>query len=330
MGSTRWSDDAYKGVVTRNVASHGSAFVHDADIKSGAAPAAVHNLLDPKELTVRESRDSTEHPESTAILVGLDVTGSMASVVRTIHSKLPTLLGLLLRKGYVTDPQVLFAAIGDATCDRAPLQVGQFESGVEMEGDLSKFFLEQGGGGQQTESYELFAFLGARKTAIDCLEKRGKKGYCFIIGDEKPYSTVKRGEVDRIIGGGLEGDIPVKQIFMELQEKYTTFYVLPRGASNGSDEEIAGTWKKLLGDEHVLRLQDANGIAELIATQIAMCEGTADADGVVKDLEENGTEKALVRAVTGSLSTGYRGGVVTKVPADALETTGGTSRVERI
>ena len=31
-------------------------------------------------------------------------------------------------QGSVTDPQVLFMAIGDATSDLAPLQVGQFES----------------------------------------------------------------------------------------------------------------------------------------------------------------------------------------------------------
>ena len=32
----------------------------------------------------------------------------------------------------------MFGAIGDATCDRAPLQVGQFESDNRMDGDLEQ------------------------------------------------------------------------------------------------------------------------------------------------------------------------------------------------
>jgi hypothetical protein len=34
--------------------------------------------------------------------------------------------------------------IGDATCDRAPLQIGQFESGIEINQDLAKLWLEGG------------------------------------------------------------------------------------------------------------------------------------------------------------------------------------------
>ena len=37
-----------------------------------------------------------------------------------------------------TDPQILFGAIGDATCDRVPLQIGQFESDNRMDDDLGR------------------------------------------------------------------------------------------------------------------------------------------------------------------------------------------------
>ena len=106
-------------------------------------------------------------------------------------------MGLLLRKGYLAHPQILIGGIGDATCDRAPLQVGQFESGIEIDEDLAKLWLEGGGGGQQTESYELAMYFMARHTSIDCLEKRGQRGYLFLIGDEMPYPKVKRKEVAR-------------------------------------------------------------------------------------------------------------------------------------
>ncbi len=143
----------------------------------------------------RESRDSAEHPQSLAIAVLFDVTGSMRDVPRTLQAKLPQLLGLLLRKGYVTDPQIMFGAIGDATCDRAPLQIGQFESDNRMDDDLGRILLEGGGGGQKTESYELALYFMARHTVTDCFAKRGRRGYLFIIGDEMAYPRVKPGEV---------------------------------------------------------------------------------------------------------------------------------------
>ena len=100
-----------------------------------------------------------------------DVTGSMGSVPRTLQAKLPQLLGLLLRKNYAEHPQIIFGAIGDATVDRAPLQIGQFESDNRMDGDLERILLEGGGGGQKTESYELAMYFMARHTAIDCFQQ---------------------------------------------------------------------------------------------------------------------------------------------------------------
>ncbi len=133
----------------------------------------------------------------------------MRDVPRQLQQKLPQLLGLLLRKGYADDPQILFGAIGDATCDRAPLQVGQFESDNRMDDDLSRILLEGGGGGQKTESYELAMYFMARHTVTDCYAKRGKRGYLFLIGDEMAYPRVKRAEVAAVIGDGPQADIPL-------------------------------------------------------------------------------------------------------------------------
>lgn len=331
MGSSCWSDESYRSRVNHSTATRGTAFTHDADIREGVVDTKVHDLLNPHGLKVRESRDSAAHPDSNAVIVALDVTGSMASVVKTIHATLPTLMGLLLRGNYLADPQILFCAVGDATCDRVPLQVGQFESGEEMEGDLSRVFLEQGGGGQKTESYELAAYLAARKTSIDCWEKRGRRGYMFFIGDELPYPKLKKAEVDRLIGAGLEVDVPVEELFRELQERYTVFYVLPVDASHGSDREVSARWEKLVGVEHVLRLEKADGVAALIATQIGLCEGVADADTAAKHLEANGVEKALAHTVVSATSKSSRGGSsVVKMPSGTLAPSEGADSVRRL
>jgi hypothetical protein len=161
MGSGIWSTDVYDAAARYRPASGASAFAYS----DGGARTA-HPALDPRGVAVRESRDSDEHPASVAIAVLFDVTGSMGTVPRTLQAKLPKLLGLLLCKGYVQHPQILFGAIGDAACDRVPLQIGQFESDNRMDGDQGRIVIEGGGGGQLTESYELAMYFMARHTGL--------------------------------------------------------------------------------------------------------------------------------------------------------------------
>ena len=75
--------------------------------------------MNPLGVAVRESRDSDIHPESHAVAVLFDVTGSMQKVPRILQENLPRLMGLLIRKGYLEHPHILIGAIGDATCDDA-------------------------------------------------------------------------------------------------------------------------------------------------------------------------------------------------------------------
>ena len=254
MGSGRWSTDVYDAAARFRAATGASPFAH-----SDSGARTTHPALDPHGVAVRESRDSAEHPRSLAIAVLFDVTGSMRTVPRTLQAKLPQLLGLLLRKGYAQDPQVLFGAIGDATCDRAPLQVGQFESDNRMDDDLGRILLEGGGGGQKTESYELALYFMARHTAADCYDKRGKRGYLFIIGDEMPYQRVKRAEAAAVIGDGLQADIPLRSVVAEVTRRWDTYYLLPQGASYAGDREVLGRWRDLLG-QNVIELADLDTV----------------------------------------------------------------------
>src|SRR5215813_10555612 len=103
MGSGRWSTNVYDAAASYRATTGTSAFAF-----SDGGATSVHPDLDPNGVLVRESRDCDEHPRSLAIAVLFDVTGSMRSVPRVLQTKLPGLLGLLLRKGYAEDPQILF------------------------------------------------------------------------------------------------------------------------------------------------------------------------------------------------------------------------------
>jgi len=205
MGSSSYDSSVYSARIEHHRETHTDAFTHTAAVLSGATAAGVHESLDPSKPNragklIRESFDSDLHPTANSIAVLFDVTGSMAEVPRLFVEALGTLMQTLTREGFVSDPQVLFGAIGDATTDRAPLQVGQYEAGNEMDAALTKILLERGGGPGYHESYELGMYYMARHTDLNSLTKREKKGYLFITGDELPYNEVKRHEVKQVIG----------------------------------------------------------------------------------------------------------------------------------
>ncbi|MEU6750635.1 hypothetical protein ABZ914_30850 [Spirillospora sp. NPDC046719] len=284
MGSGNWSTDVYAARASYRASTGSSAFAY-----SDGGATTTHPDLDPKGVALRESRDSDDHPESLAIGVLFDVTGSMGGVPRTLQTKLPDLLGLLLRKGYVEHPHILFGAVGDATCDRAPLQIGQFEADNRMDDDLGKILLEGGGGGQMRESYELAMYFMARHTSIDCFEKRGKRGYLFMIGDELAYPKIKRREVAKVVGDDLERDLPIEDVLRELQRMYEVYFIIPEGAYHSGSRELKDFWQGLLG-QHVLYLDDLDAVCETIALTVGLAEDAIDLDEGLEHLAEAGSD----------------------------------------
>lgn len=149
MGGGTYTHEAYEKIrVTRDYANKSREEI----FKS----RKLDPEMDPRNIQLRESRDSDEHPESVSIIVALDVTGSMGFVPEDlVKNTLPDLMGTLMKAG-IKHPQILFLGIGDHVYDNAPLQVGQFESSAELlDRWLTKVYLEQGGGGNSGESYHL-------------------------------------------------------------------------------------------------------------------------------------------------------------------------------
>jgi hypothetical protein len=298
MGSGRWTPDTYYDRAAARVAAGTDTFAYSrAAIESGQLKP--HQTLDPMGLGIRQSRDNAEHPNSNAVIISLDVTGSMGRVCRGIHANLPQLHELLLANGCLPDPQVCFAAVGDATCDAVPFQIGQFESDNRMDENLEHMILEGGGGGQKTESYELMLYAAARHTATDCWDKRGRKGYLFIIGDETAYPSAYRGIVTKVFGGTPQADVPLKQLAAEAAERWHVFFVIPGGASYGRDPTIVRFWSDLLGSDHVIALQSPEQTSECIALTIAANEGEPDLPTAA--VKGRGVVGSAIDAITGAL-----------------------------
>jgi hypothetical protein len=283
MGYSNWSDTVYEERQQERQRKRQTAFVYDQQVRE-SGEICVHPQMDPYGVT-RESRDSAQHPDSVAVAAIFDVTGSMGSVPRVLQTKLGSLMRLLIDEQYLLHPQVLFGAVGDAYCDRVPLQIGQFESGLEMDEDLGRIYLEGGGGGQVYETYELALYFMARHTTTDCHERRGRKGYLFTIGDEKPYAQVRRQHVWHYIGDQLRQDIPVEQMVAEVQTRYDYFHIIPTNTTHGRSPDVQGRWRALLG-ERVLLLEDEAAVCETIALAIGLSEG------VIRDLAHGANDLA--------------------------------------
>ena len=143
---------------------------------------SIHKDLNPKGVKLRESRDSADNPNSTPIIVAIDVTGSMGMIADTLARKgLGTLFTELLEGKAAANPHVMFMAIGDANYDQAPLQVSQFEADNRIVEQLTQIWIEHGGGGNCFESYNLPWYFASEHTEHDSLIKRGKRGYLFTV-----------------------------------------------------------------------------------------------------------------------------------------------------
>ncbi len=214
---------------------------------------SVNNAMDPNGIDVRESCDSEEHPNSLAIVLALDVTGSMGSIPHhLIKEGLPHIMDGIIQKG-IKDPQLLFLGIGDHECDTAPLQVGQFESSDELlDKWLTDIFLEGGGGGNDGESYMLAWYLAAKHTAIDCFTKRKQKGFLFTVGDEPVLPNLPARALKSIMGDGQHETVTSLELVDQASEKYHVYHLHIRQGTNGNRQSVMDGWKQLLGDRLII------------------------------------------------------------------------------
>lgn len=236
---------------------------------------SLNKNLDPKGVKVRESRDSEDNPNSTPLIVALDVTGSMGMIADVIAREgLGVLFKEILDRKPITDPHVMFMAVGDANCDRAPLQVSQFEADNRIVEQLTQIYIEHGGGGNNFESYNLPWYFAAAHTVHDSMIKRGKRGYLFTVGDEESPQALTKEQIERYIGDTLEREMSPEEMLIEAQRKYDVFHIIIAEGSHAEahPDRVRQSWSKLLG-QHAIWLADHKKLAETIVGTIEVVEG---------------------------------------------------------
>lgn len=256
------------------------AFASGYDTKSESeifTQRRINNAMDPFGIKVRESRDSKEHPNSLAIILALDVTGSMGSIPHfLVKEGLPNMMRDIIDGG-LADPQVLFMGVGDHTCDQAPLQVGQFESSDELlDKWLTTLFIEGHGGGNVGESYMLAWYFAAHHTSIDCFEKRKQKGFLFTIGDEPVLKDVPASFLKKLMGDGQYENFQSVELLDAARERYIVKHLHIAQGRGHSASTVAG-WKQLMGNDLII-VEDKGDVSKIITDYILLPTGVIGVD----------------------------------------------------
>jgi hypothetical protein len=304
MGSGRFSpDDWDKYATSRSYATKPAAEIFATRLEPS---------LDPKGVT-REARDSDDNPNSTPLIVCLDVSGSMHSVLEVMARKgLPLVMTEVYNRKPIHDPAMCAMAIDDAEVgNEVPLQVTQFESDLRIAEQLEKIYLEGGGGGNSYESYIFSWYFAARHVVSDAWEKRQKKGYLFTIGDERPTPYLRAEDILRVCGDVVQDKIMVQDLLTEVTRQWEVFHLMVRDTANGQSDEatITKQWTDLLG-QRAISLSDHTKVAEVIVSTLQIVEGE-DHSKVADSWD--GTTSLVVAEATRGLTKRDAGGALVNV-----------------
>ncbi|MBR6513295.1 MAG: hypothetical protein IKT46_00535 [Clostridia bacterium] len=250
---------------------------------SNASEIFSSNLLnqkyDPKYITMRESCDSEDSPNSTPIILAFDVTGSMGYLAAEIakNSLNKTILELY-DKNPVTNPHVMCAAITSPAEPNGALQVTQFEADIRVVEQLLE--LKVGFSGNRYSYDSLVWYFAAKHTSIDSFNKRGKKGFLFTIGDE--ICGAHRGEsllaeeIRAVYGDDYNGgSISLAQVYSMAAEKYEIFHIVVKRESS------AESWSDFLPGR-VAYVSNIEYLCEAITSIMQITNGMSKDDVIAQ------------------------------------------------
>ncbi|MBO4457796.1 MAG: hypothetical protein J5802_08755 [Butyrivibrio sp.] len=246
--------------------------------------------FDPKYIGTRECFDSEDHPNTTPIVVGLDVTASMGYLaVEVATGAINELITKLYSTGAVEDPSLMCAAYGDFR-DRSPLQVTQFESDIRIAQQLLDIYFENGGYGEVVPTC-LWEFL-AHHTNIDAVNKRKEKGFVFTIGDSAKIREEYVNETIARVIGDHTLYVSREAVLNKVQETFNVFHIM-------IDGDNAKNRKLLPGHVIVIGRDDIGKIPEVIISTIQLQKGKK-LDEVLEQWEE--LDRPMLRAALSQIS----------------------------
>jgi hypothetical protein len=203
--------------------------------------------------------DATKRITSTSknpLVIGVDVTGSMQRWPSEIFDRLPLLYNTLSQ--YRPDLEISFAAIGDGVVDRWPLQTTDFSKGFDLEKHLKALYGE-GGGGDEPESYGLFAHWVNEHVSTP----NATRPFLIVFGDASMHRTVPAGQIGHFMGDRIGQDVDAIAAWQRVAAKWNTWFLRRPGGRKG--DHVDAQWSEAVGAQQVVQMDD-----ELRAVDYAM------------------------------------------------------------
>lgn len=275
MGSGSWTSNNYAtyccGVGRSYTASTGSF----SDIYTSSSQAFVsHQIdesMDPKNV-IRECCDSDEHPATIPVILALDVTGSMGSTAIEVQKKLNPIMIEIYKR--IKDAEIMVMAIGDLAYDDAPIQMSQFESDIRIAENLDKIYFENGGGGNDYESYTAAWYMGLKHCKLDCWN-RGKKGLIITMGDEPINPYLPAYQLNEATGDSNQKDVETKDLYKDVIKKFDVYHICVESGSYPDQTRERGIFAKVIGEQHAL----TSSVDKISDKIISIVEDFANASG---------------------------------------------------
>lgn len=205
------------------------------------------------------------------IIIGIDTTGSMEEWPKVFFDKLPLLYQEAIK--YFPECAISFQAINDFEADGedVALQPAPFGKGPQLDELIGTLYPYGGGGGQSTESYEIFAaynsFLDAPNAII--------KPIAIILGDEAPFNEVPS-KVCKHYKLSQRGAVSAKVAFERLHRTCDVFLIRkPYYGFGKKDAPIINIWKELalMPAERIMNIKDPTRVVDVILGVLGILTG---------------------------------------------------------
>jgi hypothetical protein len=165
-----------------------------------------------------------------------------------IFDRLPLLFNTLSQ--YREDLEICFAAIGDAACDRWPLQVTTFASGFDLEQLLGSLYGE-GGGGDAPESYGLFAHWLNTHVEVPNVEE---PPFLIVFGDITMHPKVPREQIESYLGDTVSADVDALKAWNRVTDTWNTWFLRRPTGKKGDSVDVQ--WGKAIGEKKIFHIDD--------------------------------------------------------------------------
>ena len=282
MGSGSWTNSCYASYTCRIGRDYNATTGTFNDTYTSSSQAftayGIDESMKPHNV-IRECIDSDEHPNTIPIILALDVTGSMGSTAIEVQKKLNPIMIEIYKR--IKDAEIMVMAIGDLAYDISPIQISQFESDIRIAENLDKIYFENGGGGNDYESYTAAWYMGLKHCKLDCW-KRGKKGLIITMGDEpiNPYLPCR--QLNEATGDTNQADIETKDLYKQVVEKFDVYHISVESNSYPNQTRENGTFVNVIGAQHAI-ISSVDKISDKIIN-------------IVEDFASNSGQSAFVES----------------------------------